>query len=322
MPRIIVYNLTEANIGRVRHFRDDRGLEERMKFLEKTSPRPLQSPRRVVMLVCAVIFWTANILLIYNHKLAVTQLPDTAPAVARDGIVYQSTDYSCGPASLATVFRHYNIIKSEREWGELAGTNLSVGTTLYGLRGAVSSTGFEAVEMSPSFDQLDLIAWPSIVFQSRLYHLVTFWGIDENGGAIIRDPARGILKWNSDMYEINTPGKPGMLVLYPGPVPTCNPETQPIEIARFQNMLSQLGYYRGKINGDWSGSLSNAISDFQHDMEITETGLADAETSLYIEGAWRLVSRGPIEPFMRIDQRTPRIQRSTPILAILTPSDE
>lgn len=293
-----------------------------MRLLGNSSPRPMQSPRRVILLVCAVTFWLANILLIFNHQLAVEKLPDTAPAFAPDGIVYQSTDYSCGPASLATIFRHFKVIKSEREWGELAGTNISVGTTLHGLRKAGEDMGLDAVEMSPTFDQLDLISWPAVVFQSRIYHLVTFWGLDETGKMIIRDPARGILRWDSNQYEFNTPEKPKMLVFYPGRVPVCDEETSPIEIGRFQNMLSSLGYYRGEIDGGWSRGLSDTIGKFQRDMDLERTGIADPATSIYLEGAWHLVSNGPIEPFMRIDRRKHTTVRSAPILSYLTHSDE
>jgi len=293
-----------------------------MRLLGKSSPRPLKSPARVTILACAVLFWLFNILLIFNHQLAVLRLLDTAPSIAPDGIVYQSTDYSCGPASLATVFRHFNIIKSEREWGELAGTNLSVGTTLHGLTTAGESMGFEVVAMNPTFGQLDLIAWPAIVFQSRIYHLVTFWGMDGNGSAIIRDPARGFLKWNNNQYDFNTPQKPVMLVFYPGTIPQCTPETSPIDIARFQNMLSRLNYYNDGITGDWSASLSAAVSEFQSDMNLEQTGTADSVTSLYIEGAWRLITSGPIEPFMAIDRSPSTRTRSIPIVTRQTPTDE
>jgi len=292
-----------------------------MRPSDKPNRRPLSSPRRLALLAAAICLWISTLSVILNHEIAVEWLPATAPRVAPDGVVYQSTDYSCGPASLATLFGHYNIVKSEREWAEVAGTNLSVGTRLSGLKNAAESMGFEPVALNPTFDQLDLICWPSILFQSKDYHLVTFWGKDREGCAIIRDPALGRTRWGPAEYAAFTPSRPDLLVFYPGRVPTCGPDSSSMEIGRIQNMLSALGYYKGKVDCAWTDRLATAVASFQSDMHLDPTGIVDAPTDIYLEGAWRLVTNGPIEPFMRIDCTNEPTHRPVAILTRLSPSD-
>jgi len=273
-----------------------------MNLLRNSSGPPLSSPQRVAIFIAAVALWIFNIVLIFNHELAVERLPGNPPTADPDGVVYQSTDYSCGPASLANLLSHYNIVRSERDCAALAGTNLAVGTRLSGLKRAGHALGFETVELNPSFGQLDYIAWPSIVFHSRLYHIVTFWGMNENGRAIVRDPAHGLTSWGPDEYEINTPYAPKVLVFYPGVISLCGPESSRITTGRFQNMLKTLGYYRGPLDGSWSSRLSGAIRSFQTEMGLSRSGIIDAPTSIYLEGRWRYETHGPPGPFMSIDR--------------------
>lgn len=275
-----------------------------MNFLRLKRSRPLSSPRRVAALICAVLFWAFNICLAFSNLIAINRLPDIAPPIVPDMVVYQSTDYSCGPASLSTLFRYYNIIYSEREWAELAGTNLAVGTRLAGLIQAGRNFGFETVELSPTFDQLRYIFLPSILFNSREYHLVSFWGLDDTNRAIIRDPVLGVTKWDAGKYGENTPCDPILLVFYPGQVPTCDIDSPPREIVRSQNMLSVTGHYHGKVNGTWDTNLTRAVMSFQSDMGLEPTGIVDPATSIFLEGAWRHNAHGTIGPFLMTDRNS------------------
>jgi hypothetical protein len=268
------------------------------------SGRSRTSPRRLAILVAAVALWSVFLIIIINHEYAVTLLPERPQASAPDGVVYQTTDFSCGPASLATIFRHYNIIRSEREWAELSGTTISLGTTLPGLIRAAESVGFTAIELNPSYEQLGLICHPAIIFQSNEYHLVTFWGMDENGMMIIRDPVIGRVLWGPAEYRLNASHYPRMLVLYPGSVPQCDPEGHPREIGRVQNMLRTLRIYQSGITGRWNDRLTSAIRQFQTEMHLEPSGVVDPATSIYLEGAWRTESMGTVPPLMQID-RTP-----------------
>ena len=87
-----------------------------------------------------------------------TQLNDstenlTIPQKDTTGIVMQCTDYSYGPAALATVLQNMNINSTEEKLVILAGTDES-GTTMHGLVQAAQSKGLSATGMKLSVDDL------------------------------------------------------------------------------------------------------------------------------------------------------------------------
>jgi predicted double-glycine peptidase len=260
------------------------------------------SKRRIILFVTTLAVWIVHILFMYNHSLAVDALPDKFPDSTPDGVVYQTTNYSCGPASLATLFSFYHIEKSERDWAQLAGTGVANGTRLPGLVNAAKEFGFETLELNPSYDQLELIQYPSVIFQSRLYHIVTFWGLESNGDLIIRDPVLGHVTWTPWEYEYNTPIQPVLLLFYRGTIPACNSESYPYEIQRYQNMLKDVGYYNGRLNGEWSNTFISSIKNFQRKMNIPISGEIDKPTFIYLEGMWLNNRSGPPGPFMRMDK--------------------
>ena len=84
-----------------------------------------------------------------------TQLNDTTETIPINttGIVMQSTDYSCGPAALATVLQNMGFNSTEGELKVLAGTD-ETGTSMYGLVRAAQAKGVNAVGMRLSIDEL------------------------------------------------------------------------------------------------------------------------------------------------------------------------
>lgn len=264
--------------------------------------RIFSSPKRIILFAAVLLAWCGHIVLMYNHSIALGKLPDTIPDDLQDGVVYQTTDFSCGPASLATLFRYYNIEMSEREWAELAGTGIANGTHIGGLRNAAIELGFDPIEINPKFDQLKLVRYPSIIFQSRLYHFVTFWGIDYSGKMIIRDPAAGRTSWSEEEYLLNTPNHPVMLVMYPGRIQTCDRNSRFYVIGQFQGMMKDLGTYSGAVDGTWNRGFERSIRNFQRDMGIDITGIINPETSLYIEGMWFNLTQGERGPIMAMDR--------------------
>jgi predicted double-glycine peptidase len=78
---------------------------------------------------------------------------ETIPQIDTSGIVMQSTDYSCGPAALATVLQNIGISVTEQELIVLADTDTS-GTSMYGLVRAAHAKGLNAVGMKLSVDDL------------------------------------------------------------------------------------------------------------------------------------------------------------------------
>lgn len=69
------------------------------------------------------------------------------------GIIMQSTNYTCGPAALATVLNNLGINATEQELMVLAGTDEN-GTTMYGLVQAAKSKGLNATGMKLKIEEL------------------------------------------------------------------------------------------------------------------------------------------------------------------------
>jgi len=78
---------------------------------------------------------------------------DIIPDLNTTGIVMQTTNYTCGPAALATVLNNMGINATEQELANLAGTDEN-GTTMYGLSEAVKAKGLNAIGMKLSIDDL------------------------------------------------------------------------------------------------------------------------------------------------------------------------
>lgn len=77
----------------------------------------------------------------------------TAPVLNTTGIVMQTSNYTCGPAALATVLNNMGINATEHELAVLAGTD-ETGTTMYGLIQAAKSKGLNAKGMKVSINDL------------------------------------------------------------------------------------------------------------------------------------------------------------------------
>ncbi|MEN4018287.1 MAG: C39 family peptidase [Methanobacterium sp.] len=75
------------------------------------------------------------------------------PQIDTSGIVMQSSDFSCGPAALATVLNNLGVHATEQELIVLAGTDTS-GTTMHGLSEAAKTKGLSATGMKLSVDEL------------------------------------------------------------------------------------------------------------------------------------------------------------------------
>jgi hypothetical protein len=80
-------------------------------------------------------------------------LPDVSVPRNTTGVVMQTTNYTCGPASLATVLSNFGFNATEMEIAALAGTDEN-GTTMYGLLQAARSKGLNATGMKISSNYL------------------------------------------------------------------------------------------------------------------------------------------------------------------------
>lgn len=78
---------------------------------------------------------------------------DSIESMDTEGIVMQSTTYSCGPAALATALRNMGINVTEEELIGLSGTDEN-GTTMFGLIQAAKAKGLIAIGKKLTLNQL------------------------------------------------------------------------------------------------------------------------------------------------------------------------
>ncbi|MEG3225532.1 MAG: hypothetical protein BME94_08530 [Methanobacteriales archaeon Met13] len=90
-----------------------------------------------------------------NHDTEITDLNylENKAVIDTTGIVMQTTNYTCGPAALATVLNNLGINATEQELTNIAGTDEN-GTTMYGLAEAAKAKGLKAIGMKLSVDEL------------------------------------------------------------------------------------------------------------------------------------------------------------------------
>ena len=92
-----------------------------------------------------------------------------------------------------------------------------------------------------------------------------------------------------------------------------------VSVAEVQQVLTELGYYTGPIDGRFTQELSDAIAAFQTDLGIEPTGILDAATlrAIYAAG----VEAGQeVEPAPTTTTTTPAPTTTTPATTTTTPA--
>ncbi|MEN4006209.1 MAG: C39 family peptidase [Methanobacteriaceae archaeon] len=126
----------------------------------------------------------------------------TIPQIDTSGIVMQSTDYSCGPAALATVLQNMGFNSTEGELKVLAGTDTS-GTSMYGLARAAHAKGVSATGMRLSIDDLKRNHIVHVVLNGTPHYSVVR-EVSENS-VRLADPSLGnIVMTREEFNEIYT----------------------------------------------------------------------------------------------------------------------
>ncbi|MCC3468404.1 MAG: hypothetical protein JGK37_21055, partial [Microcoleus sp. PH2017_06_SFM_O_A] len=112
-----------------------------------------------------------------------------------NGVFRQTSSSSCAPAALATVLRRWGIEATESSVARLAGTSL-LGTSMPQLIVAARALGVSAVELRPTWEQIQQINRPGVLSvwlfdgPRKLPHAVALLGMNDSVAAI-GDPARG-----------------------------------------------------------------------------------------------------------------------------------
>ena len=87
--------------------------------------------------------------------------------------IFKETQDHCGPASLKTVFDYYGVVKSEKEWDELAGFVEGEGVWMSDLLRVVEQVGFKGEYLKEtSIDTLRSL------IQNKETVIVNFWHIE------------------------------------------------------------------------------------------------------------------------------------------------
>ncbi|MEN4018109.1 MAG: C39 family peptidase [Methanobacterium sp.] len=122
----------------------------------------------------------------------------TIPQIDTSGIVMQSTDYSCGPAALATVLQNMGINSTEGDLKVLAGTDTS-GTTMHGLSEAAKAKGLSATGMKLSVDDLKPNNIVHIILDGEGHYSV-IREVSENS-VYLADPSLGNIEMSREEFS-------------------------------------------------------------------------------------------------------------------------
>lgn len=189
-----------------------------------------------------------------------------------NGIFRQTSDSSCAPAALATVLRKWGIEATESSVARLAGTS-RLGTSMPQLIVAARALGVSAIELSPSWEQMQQINRPGVLSISlatgaiKRPHAVALLGINDSV-AMIGDPARGKI-FSFDRATLAR----FWLNEY---VPIFRSTDILLSDNQAVDYLTKLGYNSGNLAAD--------IERFQTDKKLKISGQLDRMTELMLSG--------------------------------------
>ena len=198
-----------------------------------------------------------------------------------NGVFRQTSNSSCAPAALATVLRRWGMDATESSVAREAGTS-RLGTSMPQLIVAARALGIQAIELSPTWEQIQQINRPGVLAvwlfdgPRKLPHAVALLGINDNV-AVIGDPARGRIFYLD---------RPTFAKIWREQyVPIFRSADILLTDKQAIDYLTKLGYNSGNLQAD--------IERFQKDKKIKVSGKLDRMTELmlsgpFLEGAPRL----------------------------------
>lgn len=198
--------------------------------------------------------------------------PELIDDLQPNGVFRQTSDSSCAPAALATVLRKWGLNATESSVARLAGTS-RLGTSMPQLIVAARALGVNAIELSPSWEQMQQINRPGVLSISlatgaiKRPHAVALLTINDSL-AIIGDPARGKI-----FYLDRATLARFWLKEY---VPIFRSTDILLSDKQAVDYLSKLGYNSGNLKAD--------IERFQTDKKLKVSGKLDKMTELMFSG--------------------------------------
>lgn len=133
------------------------------------------------------------------------------------GIIQQSTDYSCGAASLATLINILGGTTTEKEIMELTNTTSENGTTMKNLKIAAGFKGYQAIGLRvPASDLLQMK--PPFLIRTEALEGIDHFQIIKNINkttVFVADTSEGNLELNYDDFTKEYKGQ-ALFILLPG----------------------------------------------------------------------------------------------------------
>jgi predicted double-glycine peptidase len=191
-----------------------------------------------------------------------------------NGVFRQTSDSSCAPAALATVLKRWGIEATESSVARLAGTS-RLGTSMPQLIVAARALGVNAIELRPTWEQMQQINRPGVLSIS----LAT--------GAIKRPHAVALLAMNDSVAIIGDPALGKIFYLDRATlarlwlkeyVPIFRSTDILLSDKQAVDYLTKLGYNSGNLTAD--------IERFQTDKKIKVSGKLDRMTELMLSGVF------------------------------------
>ncbi|MCC3536695.1 MAG: hypothetical protein JGK03_21455 [Microcoleus sp. PH2017_25_DOB_D_A] len=189
-----------------------------------------------------------------------------------NGVFRQTSSSSCAPAALATVLRRWGIEATESSVARLAGTS-RLGTSMPQLIVAARALGVSAVELRPTWEQMQQINRPGVLAvwlfdgPRKLPHAVALLGMNDSVAAI-GDPARGRIFYLDRATFA--------MIWREEYVPIFRATDMLLSDKQAVNYLTKLGYNSGNLAAD--------IERFQTDKKMKVSGKLDRMTELMLSG--------------------------------------
>ena len=189
-----------------------------------------------------------------------------------NGVFRQTSNSSCAPAALATVLRRWGMDATESSVAREAGTS-RLGTSMPQLIVAARDLGIQAIELSPTWEQIQQINRPGVLAvwlfdgPRKLPHAVALLAMNDNV-AVIGDPARGRIFYLD---------RPTFAKIWREQyVPIFRAADILLTDKQAINYLNKLGYNSGNLQAD--------IERFQKDKKSKVSGKLDRMTELMLSG--------------------------------------
>ncbi|MCU0569182.1 MAG: cysteine peptidase family C39 domain-containing protein [Oculatellaceae cyanobacterium Prado106] len=202
-----------------------------------------------------------------------------------NGIYEQTSNSSCAPSALATVLHRWGLKETESSMARLAGTSL-LGTSMPQLAVATKAIGMDAIELSPTWEQMQRINRPGVLSTwlysegGRDHHAVALVALTKDS-ATVADPAFGKYFQVSRQQFDRIWRNEYLAVFRPQDIVLTAQQTADF-LAR-SNYFPESSGVRGNGAGDHT-TLTAAIRQFQKDMGIPATGVVNPLTALLLTG--------------------------------------